>query len=198
MNKLNALLIAIVATASMAFAQSPWEMTVTATQGSQGGAYEQKNDNNWTGAGFTQTSTVISNGDGYGQVTAFTGNTTNTTGVSNVNSGSAESFATGNMLTNFSTGGGVTQKSGVSFDATGTMNLGAASYLSKDTTNFVGALATTSGSFDITSGKCNNFPLGVYGNGQLIQSAFTNVSLGNTSFSATSTTSSFASACPVK
>jgi hypothetical protein len=197
MNKLNALLVAIVATASMAFAKNPWEMTVTAGQSGQGGAYEQKNDNNWTGAGFTQTSTVTATGDGYGQITAFTSDKTTVEGSTYVGSKDASSLATGCMFTDFNTGGGVNGRNDVTFSASGSMNLGAASYLNKGA-NFVGAEALTSGSFDINSGKCGNFPLGVSGNGQLLQSAFTCVNLGATSFNATSVTSSFASACPVK
>jgi hypothetical protein len=198
MNKLNALLIAIVATASMAFAQTtPYEMTVTSSQSSAGSGTESYvNPNNWTGAGFSQASTQTSNGNGYGTVQAYTNDQTNVGGYSNVTGTYANSNVTGTMYTGFTSNSGPDAVScgSMSFNAWGNLNLGAASFLSNASSNFVGAEALTSGSFSLCG---TNFPLGVYGNGQLSQSANTVVNLGTNSFSATSTTSSWASACPV-
>ena len=134
MNKLNALLIAIVATASMAFAQTPYEMTVVASQQNQGQAAAVYNPSIWTEASFIQNSSVTSNGNGYGNVSANTNDQTVTNGTSYSYSGfnnDATSTATGNMLTNFSSGGdageGICKP--VSFNAYGFLSTGSAAFV---------------------------------------------------------------------
>ena len=193
-NKFASLFAAVIfASISVSACPETYEMSVTSSQSGQGGAYEQFNSSNWAGAAFNQASTITSNGNGYGNVTAFTNDNSNVTGNTYVGAGYASSTSTGNMYTGFTSGG--TACGNMSFSAWGTMNLGSASYLGVNSGNFVGAEGLTSGSFNLTG---SGFPLGVYGNGQLSQSSFTSVSLGATSFNATATTSSWASACPVK